>query len=114
MANTYNQFDKRLSRIQRGRARMVHGYVSVVGKDGLIVMKPRRKKSGLPVRALMIIAVGFLIFKGLLLANLGPVTYDERLERLQQGTLVEQSGAWVMQADPVSAFLATKIRPLIN
>ena len=34
--------------------------------------------------------------------SLGEVTYADRLGALQSGTLLEQGGAWVMQADPVT------------
>lgn len=37
-----------------------------------------------------------------MLMSLGEVTYADRLAYLQNGTLIEQGGAWVMQADPLT------------
>ena len=51
-----------------------------------------------------------MALKVLLHAYLGPAAYDERITRLANGTAVEQMGAYVMTADPVtsavSAFIA--------
>ena len=36
----------------------------------------------------------------------------ERVSKLGNGTTAEQAGAWVMQSDPVTTFLAGLIEPL--
>jgi len=56
----------------------------------------------------------FVFFKAFLVANLGPQTYDDRLARLNNGTVVEQAGAFVMQADPLTVYAAQKIRPVLR
>jgi len=44
----------------------------------------------------------------------GPVTYDDRLSVLDSGTGVEQVGAWMMQIDPATVFLADQIGPILR
>ncbi len=103
MTNADQGFDKRLNRIGRKRARMVQGYSSQVSKDGLIVFRPNRRSSrGFPIRGLLILALGFFCFKGLLLAHLGEQIFSERVDILATGSMVEQADAFMMQADPIS------------
>ncbi|SEP74813.1 hypothetical protein [Thalassovita taeanensis] len=114
MADAFNEFDQRLRRIDRSRARLKHGYVTIVDRDGLIVTRPRRVRRGVPLRGLFLLALGFLGFKALLMAHLGFGIYDDRVRGLQDGPAVEQLGAVVMQSDPVSAYIAQQIRPYLR
>ena len=114
MSNAYQGFDNRLKKIGRKRARMARGYVSKVGRDGLIVFRPKRNEGGFPIRGLALLVIGFFCFKGLVLAHLGQETYTTRVDQLGSGSVVEQAGAFVMQADPVSQFIAQKMRPLVQ
>lgn len=69
--------------------------------------KPRRS---LPLRALALLLIGMLLFKGALLAQMGAETYDRRITDLQTGTTLERVGGWVMQADAPSRWIATQLR----
>ncbi len=113
---TYSEkgFTARIKNVQRGHARMAHGYDSKVGRDGLIVFRPKRRKRSFPLRGLMLMIVGLLCFKGLVMAQFGAATYDARVDNLRQGTMLEQAGAVIMQADPVSRFIAIKAAPLLR
>lgn len=113
MTNAYKSFDKRLNRIGRKRARMVHGYSSKVGKDGLIVFRPRRSQGGFPIRGLVFLVIGFFCFKAMIIAHLGETIYSQRVDVLASGSIVEEAGALVMQAEPVSLAIAQLIRPLV-
>ncbi len=104
-------FQKRVRRLNRRQRLMERGYVTEVGPDGLIMAKPVRARSSLSLRPLVYCIAGLLLFKGLLLAQLGTSVYVERVDRLQKGTAVEQAGAWVMQVDPVSKWIADRIAP---
>ncbi|MDX1822305.1 MAG: hypothetical protein ACU0A4_16785 [Paracoccaceae bacterium] len=110
MSDAFQDFDKRLRRIHTKRVKLSNGYVSVVGGDGLIVVKPRRRRSILRLRPLIFVILGFLAFKVIILATLGQPVYEERIEALREGSTVEQAGAWVMQADPWTVMLAQKLR----
>ena len=106
MANAIPSFNNRLQRIKRSRGRMKNGIVYKVGRDGLVTFHPRRKVTGYYLRSLLlVIAFGFL-FKAVMLSNLGPATYDDRVGQLRDGTVFEQAGAWLMQADIVTVRLA--------
>ena len=94
---------------------MANGYELHMQSDGLIVARPRRARSiGISPRAALMFIAGFLVFKGLLIAALGPVTYEERLAGLSQGSTLEQAGAWVMQIDLVSREVASWITPYLS
>ena len=110
MSDAFFEFDNRIRRINRKRVNLAGGYVSVVGEDGLIVVKPRRKRARLPIKSFLFLAVGLLCFKALILASLGQPVYEDRLDKLRAGSTVERAGAWVMQMDPVSTALAGAIR----
>ena len=113
MSNAYQSFDSRLKNIDRSRTRLMSGYQSKVGKDGLIVFKPKARKKAVPLRAVVFLIVGFFVFKGFVLAHVGGTVYGNRLAALQEGTIVEQAGAYLMQADPVTQSIARKVRPFI-
>lgn len=110
MSDAFFDFDNRLRRINTSRIKLANGYVSVVGDDGLIVVKPRRRRNMLPLRALAFVIIGFMGFKVMILAALGEPVYQDRVETLRAGSTVERAGAWVMQADPISTSVADKVR----
>ena len=110
MSDAFQDFDNRLRRIQKSRVKLANGYVSVVGDDGLIVVKPRRTRRSFSLRVLTFVIVGFLGFKIMILAVLGLPVYQDRVASLQKGSTVEMAGAWLMRADPLSVTLADKLR----
>ncbi|MCZ4354266.1 hypothetical protein O4H61_17255 [Roseovarius aestuarii] len=109
---TENGFAARLKKVNRKHTRMARGYDAKVGRDGLIVFRPKRRKAGMPIRGLMLAGAALLGFKALAIVQLGAGGYDARVEALQNGTAVEQAGAFVMQPDPVSTAIATRLAPL--
>lgn len=115
MSNTmtnYAGFEARLKKIDRKRTRMARGYKGSVDKDGLIVFLPARRQRGIPLRAVVMLIVGFFVFKGMVMAHTGASIYGERVAALQQGTVIEQAGAFVMQTDPITIGIAQQLRPL--
>ncbi len=114
MSEAFQDFDTRLKKIDRKHNRLAQGYSARVSKDGLIVFRPKRRQSRISLRGVALLAVGFLCFKGILLAHLGATTYENRIAALQDGTLIEQGGAYVMQIDPVSNAIAMKLHPILN
>lgn len=105
-----HQFDERLRRIDREHRALSRGFVLSVAKDGLVIARPDAGRRGFPWRTTLFVLVSLMALKVLLHAYLGPAAYDERITRLANGTAVEQMGAYVMTADPVtsavSAFIA--------
>lgn len=104
------QFEDRLRSLENKHRAMSRGYVTHMQSDGLIVARPKRKLMRVSGKSLLVFLLGFLAFKGFLLANLGSPTYAERLGYLQNGTPVEKAGAVVMQIDPVTRFFAGKMQ----
>lgn len=107
-------FAKRSRRIVRNNRAIARRSELRIGDDGLLVMRPKRRLAALPLRGLLIIAAVLFIGKALMLAQTGAVDYERRVQLLAQGSPVEQAGAFVMQADPVSAALADKLAPLFR
>jgi hypothetical protein len=115
-AKSYKAFDTRLKGIAKRKTRLERGYKSQVTKDGLIIFRPDRRGKGSPftVRRLLYIALGFLLFKAMIMANLGGTVYEERVAALQAGTIVEQMGSYVMQPDGISQAIAVQLRPFLS
>ncbi len=114
MARQQLMFDQRLNLLARKHQAMSRGYVTRMQSNGLIIAQPKRRATHVPRRAVILFLLAFFCFKAFLVANLGPQTYDDRLARLQSGTYVEKAGAFVMQADPVTVYLAGQIGPVLR
>lgn len=114
MTDVRADFSNRLNRIGRRHRKLAHGYVTRVGKNGIITAYPRVKGPRIPVSGILIMIAVFFVFKAFMLAQMGPEGYADRLVRLQQGTVVEQAGAYAMQADQLTQMLAQKIGPIMR
>ena len=115
MLDPQAQFNKRVTTLGRKHAAMSQGYSTAVRSDGLIVVRPKRRFGrGFPVKGLLALVFGFFVFKAIMLASLGDITYNERVAKLNQGSVLEQSGAWLMQIDPATRFISGFLEPLID
>lgn len=70
----------------------------------------RRKMRFLPVWQLIFFVYFMLLVRILAMANMGPGTYADRIETLNQGNKLERVAAVVMYMDPVSEAMAYRIR----
>lgn len=114
MSQTVENFDHRLKRVNKRHSRMRdNGVVAKLGKDGLISAYPRRRMPRFPLKGFLVLFAAALLYKGFLLAYLGAATYDNRVSALAEGSIVEQGGAWVLQADPATQLVASVIKPFI-
>ncbi|HKL69880.1 hypothetical protein [Salibaculum sp.] len=108
-------FDKRVGHVVRTHDRIRrNGVVHRVGKDGLIRARPRVARPRFPLRAILIVMLLGLAFKGVLWAQIGPVGYAERVEKLRTGTTVERVGAWLMQPEGVTVWVGGQLRPYLR
>lgn len=114
MEDTLHDFRMRQQKLRRKHERMARGYVTGIDQNGLIVQKPDSKTGGRTLRLLAMLAAGFVGFKILLLAGLGPEQYGLHVTQLQSGSTGDQVGAWLMQIDPLSALLAGYLSPLLS
>ena len=107
MAVSESSFGERILKIEEQRSsRVKNGYIHEMRADGLIVARPRAYKPSFPLRGLLMVVVGFVLFKTLVVMSVDEATYDERMTALQDGTTVEQVGAYFMQDDPLTSGLA--------
>ena len=110
MANAKQmEFGARLNKIDRSHRQLAHGYVTSVNHDGLIIAKPSRQASRRPLRGVFMGLAVLLVFKAFVYAQIGSAAYAERIGLLEAGTIVEQIGAYVMHADPVTVWIAEQI-----
>lgn len=114
MSSSHLEFETRVRRLLRKHTAMSRGYTTRMREDGLIVAQPRRQVAPISGRSLFIFLMAFVLFKGFLIANLGPTGYDERVGRLEQGNLMEQAGAFAMQADPIASMVAIQIGSVLR
>lgn len=114
MDQSHLQFDQRINQLGRKHNALSRGYVARMRPDGLIVARPYRKQSRFPFKMVFVFLLAIIAFKGFLIASLGPDAYSERVGKLENGTMVEQAGAWVMQIDPVSDLIAQQIGPILR
>lgn len=114
MSESAYTFRERMRRVNRRHEKIyINGARTKIGKDGLITTVPRRRMPTFPLRGLAIIFCAALLYKGVILAWIGPTVYDLRVGELAEGTAVERAGAWVLQADPVTAGIASAIKPIL-
>ena len=114
MVHDQMHFDERLRRLERKHRAMSRGYTTRMLPDGLIIAKPKRTQVRISGRSILLFVLAFIAFKGFLVPNLGVMGYEERLDRLNNGTLVEKAGAFVMQIDPLTQFAAEQIGPILR
>ena len=113
MAQAHVPFDKRLKRIVRRHDRMQHGYTRTVTADGLIVARPRVYRPRFPLKGILFLVVAGFLFKGFMLAYLGDAAYGQRVATLESGTPMEKAGAWIMQSDPATVFVAGQLKTVL-
>lgn len=106
MADIRNDFSTRVKSVERKHARMAHGYECRVGQDGLITIRPKRRRVIVPLKGLVLLLLAFICFKGLIMAWVGDAVYELRIDALNHGPVFEQVGAFVMQADPITRQIA--------
>lgn len=110
MKDGFAHFDRRLERLQERKAALQEGHRLELDDTGLMKLTPtgmRRRQIGrmMPIRAMLIIAVVLLTFKGFLLYQLGFATYTAKVATMARGDTVDQVGAWVMQLEPVTLWV---------
>ncbi len=113
-ASQFDEFDRRVRRISRRQTKLSHGYVTTVSDDGMVVAKPKRKSRGGTLKSLILLAIVMIVFKGVLHARLGADDYQARIDALSAGTAVEQAGAWIMAADPLTVIISGHVSSLVR
>lgn len=107
------KFEVRMNRINRRHQRLSRGYVMSVNHDGLVIAEPKARSSIIPWRGILFVLAGTLIVKSVMLAQVGPEAYEARVATLASGNQLEQVGAYLLSADPVTQWIASQVAPLL-
>ena len=113
-AYQFDEFERRMRRINKRHSKLSHGFVTKVTDDGLVVAKPRKRRGYAVFRAFYLFVLIMIIFKGFLHSSLGPIAYQENVDALKNGNIVEQFGGLAMTADPVTQWLSATISSLVR
>ncbi|NNE87483.1 MAG: hypothetical protein HKN27_05345 [Silicimonas sp.] len=113
-ASQFDEFDRRMRRISKRHSKLSQGYVTSVNPDGLVVAKPQRRSRRGTIRGLVILLTVMFVFKGVLHAQLGAGAYEDRVNALKAGSVVEQAGAWVMSPDPLTLWISSQVVSLVR
>jgi len=108
-------FDKRVRKVvQTHERKKRNGVVHRLRRDGLIVTQPRMARPRFPVRGIVVVLTLGVVFKTLLWAQFDTSSYNERIEALRGGSIVDQAGAWIMQEDRLTSYLGEQVRPYLS
>lgn len=99
-------------RVRRYEAMRHQGYVP--DATGTLSPPARRRRGSAPRRRsvlgpVLVVLLGGFVLKGAILQSIGPETYQSRVDRLMAGQGLDRVGGWLMQADPVTRFVAGQI-----
>jgi hypothetical protein len=104
-------FRGRLTRIERIHRR--GGGFEAAGTLGRSSYTRRVGRRSL-LRPMFLVVSSALVAKSILIAQIGEADYQERVGRLSPGTQIEQVGAYVMQADPLTLWMSGYVRELLK
>lgn len=72
----------------------------------------RKARRRLRVMPFVFVAVAAIGMKAVILHHVGATSYEERVAQLQAGQGFDRLGGWLMQVDPVTAYIADQISGL--
>lgn len=102
------QFYARVARFEKSQAKGYgHEAPGTLGRSVTYgLSKPRRRVSVMPL--VFVVVAGFGL-KATILHTVGADVYKARVAALQAGQGFDRLGGWLMQVDPVTAYVAGKI-----
>ncbi|MDT8856867.1 hypothetical protein RNZ50_17885 [Paracoccaceae bacterium Fryx2] len=99
-------FHNRVARIETARAGgFGHEAEGTLGR-AFFIRQPRRRSWLMPV--LFLTCAAFAL-KGVMLYKVGPTLYEARVEQLRAGEGFDRLGGILMQADPVTLWVADRV-----
>ena len=105
-------FYGRVARLQKARAKG-YGFEASGTLGRSYYPKPARKRRSFLGPVLFLLICGFLL-KGVMYQQIGAQTYTARVIGLVSGEGVDLVGGWLMQADPVTVYIAGKVDLLLR
>jgi len=82
--------------------------------DGVIVLTCDRDDTEITLRGFAVLVAGFLLFKAVVMVQLGVSPYVSAIGELQRGSYLERAGAMVMRPDPISRLTAVQMVQLLR
>lgn len=104
MANSSETGARRRSRF--GRTNMVMRF----NAEGMELVRVRRRQRWMPAWHLVFFIYMAFLIRIVVMADMGPTAYDQRVTQLKNGNVLEKVAGLVMHMDPVSRVLAMKLR----
>ncbi len=83
-------------------------------EDGVIVLSNPRPEAAITLKGFTLLVAAFLVFKGVVIAYLGLDVYVAAIQQLQNGSLLEQAGAFIMRPDFFSQAVAGQVLPIFQ
>ncbi|MEQ8896267.1 MAG: hypothetical protein RID23_04190 [Roseovarius sp.] len=80
----------------------------------MIVLSSPRPEAAITLKGFSLLVVGFLAFKGAVIAHLGLAAYADAIHKLEYGSLLEQAGAFIMRPDFASQAIAAQLLQIIQ
>ncbi|MFZ5965300.1 hypothetical protein ACOXXX_20340 [Thalassococcus sp. BH17M4-6] len=114
MDDALRKFEERHRAVTKRHRQLARGYVTKLGRNGVIEHRPRRQTPKLSLPMVLMLGSGFLAFKSFLFVSLGAEAYGVRVDTLANGTVVERVGGWLMQADPATQWISANLVPLLG
>jgi hypothetical protein len=101
-------FYGRVARIEKSRAKGL-GFEAAGTLGRSHYHKPVKRHRSVLGPVLFLLICGFGL-KGAIYHSVGAASYTDRVQRLQAGQGFDALGGWLMQADPVTLFVADQIK----
>ena len=103
--NNFARFGSRFGREYR-RSSTVLSF----NHDGLELARVKSDRRWLPVWHIAVFLYLAMLIRLIVMADIGPAAYGSRLDKLNDGNVIERFAATVMQMDPVSQAIANNVR----
>ena len=105
------EFYSRVRRIEKARAKGF-GFEAAGTLGRSFYHKQGSSRHGW-LKPLILLMVGFFGLKAVIVHNVGSEVYQARVAGMEEGEQFARLGAWIMQADPVTLELASRIDQLM-
>ncbi len=115
MTDQQDMFDERYRRVLKRHRQLSRGYVTRLGKNGVIAHHPiGHYRDAFSLKAILL-PLGIIFFlKACMVTVLGEDAYGAQVASLKEGNIGEQLGAFFMQMDPVTWALAQLLGGVIG
>lgn len=107
------EFYSRVAKYQKARSQG-HGHEAPGTISRSVVGTRKKSRLRLPLLPLVFVAIASVGLKAAILHSVGAASYEARVERLNAGEGFDRLGGWLMQVDPVTAYVADKIEAALG